>query len=156
MSEHFKVFLLSQQFYAVCDWSVHKIPIRDKRPGLLLTIEDAQYPNSLCCIPISKDDDKNDKYKKILRGKPDLVHPVDINQYDNYLLIQNMFYIRREFVGDPFIVNGIQAEITRDAVKKEILRKVRKVDALINQGRLSFVPRGLVYKIQEEFLTAET
>jgi hypothetical protein len=149
----FKVFKLTQEFHSLCNWRDYKIPISEQRPGLLLVFEDAKYPNALCCIPISKDDDKDQKYRKLLQTKPNNVHPINMNQYDNYLLIQNMFYVRKEFIGDPFTVKGIQIEIKNAASRQEILKKVSTIDALIRGGKLPyFVPREEVYALQVKYL----
>lgn len=155
MSENFKVYLLSPDFHGICDWSIYKIPTKENRPVILLAIEaieDQRYPDSLCCIPISKDDDKDDKYKKLFERKPDLVHPIAINEYDNYLLIQNMFYVKKEFIGAPFLVNGIHSEIKDNLLKKTISKKAKKINALINLGKLNYVNREEVYRLQVEFI----
>lgn len=149
----FKVFKLTQEFYSVCNWRDYKIPLSDQRPGLLLVFEDTKYSDALCCIPISKDDDKNQKYKNLLQKKPNNVHPINMNQYDNYLLIQNMFYVKKEFIGAPFTVKGIQIEIKNTTSRQEILKKVSAIDALIKAGKLPyFVPREEVYEIQVKYL----
>lgn len=154
VSESFKVFLLSSEFYSICDWGNYKIPIKQNRPVLILAIEDSTNPDIVNCIPISKDDDKNDKYKNLSASKPDLVHPLDdINHYDNYLLIQNMFYLRKEFIGAPFIVDGSHSEIKKEALKRAITKKVKKLDALFKRGSLKgFVPRQEVYDLQLQYL----
>lgn len=66
MSLNFKVFLLSDEFYNICDWQKYKIPIKKNRPALILAIEDLDNPDKLHCIPISKDDDKNKKYANLI------------------------------------------------------------------------------------------
>jgi hypothetical protein len=126
--------------------------VKTNRPVILLTIVDPTYPGALCCIPISKDDDKNGKYRNLSQRKPDLVQSIDINEYDNFLLIQNMFYIRKEFVGEPFTVNGVHTEIKDRNLQRTISQKVAKLNALMNQGKLSFVDRKEVYEIQVQHL----
>lgn len=149
----YKVFKLTQEFHSICDWSIYKILISEQRPGLILVLEDAKYPDALCCIPISKDDDKRQKFRNLLLSKPDNVHPIKMNQYDNYLLIQNMFYVRKEFIGPPFTVKGIQVEVKNTTVKEDIMKKVKTIDALIKTGKLPyFVPREQVYDIQVKYL----
>lgn len=123
MSFEFKVFKLTEEFHSICDWREYKIPLSKQRPGLLLIIEDENYPDSFCCIPITKDDDKNEKYKNLMVKRPDQVHPIHINEYDSYLLIQNMFFVRKEFIGEPFTVKNIQTEVKNEAAKTEILKK---------------------------------
>jgi hypothetical protein len=157
VSLNFKFFLLSDEFHNICDWQRYQIPIKKNRPALILAIEDLDDPDKFLCIPISKDDDKNNKYANLMSSKPDLVHPVEeINTYDNYLLIQNMFYIRKEFIGEPFIVDGVQSEIKKDSLKRAIVKKVKKVDALINRGVLNYVPREEVFNKQLLYLENRT
>ncbi|OMF66417.1 hypothetical protein MKY66_28165 [Paenibacillus sp. FSL R5-0766] len=149
----FKVYKLKQEFHSICDWREYKISINEQRPGLLLVLEDEQFPDSLCCIPISKDDDKHNKYKQLMISKPTNVHPIKMNQYDNYLLIQNMFYVRKEFIGDPFTVKQIHIEIKNSAEREVIMKKVKKMNALIKSGKLPyFVPRKEVHDIQISYL----
>lgn len=153
MSFEFKVFKLTEEFHSICDWRDYKIPISKDRPGLLLIVEDEKYPDSFCCIPITKDDDKNQKYKNLMEKKPDQVHPIHINEYDSYLLIQNMFYVRKEFIGAPFTVNSVQTEVKNETIQADIIKKVNKMNALFKHGRFSyFVPREEVYKIQQDYL----
>ena len=152
MSESFKLYTLSKEFYSICDWQSYKIPVKDDRPVLVLTIEDPDYPDCMRCIPISKDDDKNNKYKNLSQEKPDLVQHITINQYDNYLLIQNMFIVRKEYIGAPFLVNNVHSEIKKDVLKRTIIKKVGKVEALIKKGKLKYVPIKEVYNIQLEHI----
>jgi hypothetical protein len=153
VSFEFKVFKLTEEFHSICDWREYKIPISKHRPGLLLIIEDEKYPDSFCCIPITKDDDKDQKYKKLMEKKPHQVHPIHINEYDSYLLIQNMFYVRKEFVGAPFTVNNIHTEVKNETIQSDIIKKVNKMNALFKHGRCQyFVPRERVFAIQQEYL----
>lgn len=153
VSIEYKVFKLSREFHQICDWRNYKIPLSEQRPGLLMVIEDSSYPDSVCCIPISKDDNKANKYRDIMIKHPDQVHPINMNQYDNYLLIQNMFYVRKEFIGSPFTVNNVHVEVKNTTQQEEILKKVKKMDALMKNGIVSrFVPRQQVYDIQMQYL----
>ncbi|ARU60664.1 hypothetical protein CBW65_05880 [Tumebacillus avium] len=153
MATKFKVYKLSKEFYQVCDWSVYNIPVKNGRPTLLLVLNDEKFPDSYCCIPISKDDDKNGKYRELSRTKKDLVHHVpEISKYDNYLLIQNMFFVHKDFIGDPFEVEGIEVEIKNEKRQREITKKVKKVDALLKKGTLKYVPREEVFKRQLQYL----
>ena len=155
MADNFKIYLLTPEFQQICDWSMYKIPIVENRPVMILVIQDYNYPNCFCCIPISKDDDKKDKYKNLSIKKPDLVYPININRYDNYLLIQNMFYVREEFVGTPFLENGLEIEILNVNHRKQILNRARKLDALMKHGKITYVPREKVYDMQISYLASK-
>lgn len=153
MAEDFKLYLIDNEFYNIRDWKEFKIPVKNNRPVLILVIEDTNYPDCFCCVPISKDDDKDDKYENLLVKSPDLVHPLsEINQYKNFLLIQNMFYLKKEFLGAPFVVDGVHSEIKKGKTRKEILKKIKKVDALMKNGKVKSVPREKGYELQVEYL----
>lgn len=127
---NFHLYKISPAFFSITDWSKEKIHIKDNRPNLILTIENKEYPDCVFCIPISKDDDKSNKYKKILQKHPDNVHPLSFNQYDSYALIQNFFALRKEFIGDPFTVNSIHVSIPDNNIQKQIQKKCNKFLAL--------------------------
>lgn len=153
MSFEFKVYKLTPEFHRICNWREHRVSLGEQRPGMLLIVEDERYPDAVCCIPISKDDDKNHEYQGVEKKFPHQVHSINFNQYDNYLLIQNMFYVRKEFIGDPFTVNGVQVEVKNTTQQGEILKKVRKMDALLKHGKVNhFVNRERVYDIQVQYL----
>lgn len=159
MVDEFKLYLLTEEFHEICDWQKYKMTTGnkgEKRPTLLLLMDslNEDYPDSWCCIPISKDDDKDEKYLKLSTSKPDLVHRLNkFNRYDNYLLIQNMFYVRKEFIGLPFTVNDVHVEIKKE--RRDIERKIKKVDSLIKRGVLKYINREEVYKIQVQYLAAK-
>ncbi|TEB06167.1 hypothetical protein Psch_03211 [Pelotomaculum schinkii] len=157
MVENYKIYLLTSEFHQICDWRSYKITTHGSRPVMILVIEEHNYPDCYCCIPISKDDDKNVKYKNLFDDpkKTDLVYPININKYDNYLLIQNMFYVRKEFIGDPFKVNGKEIVVLNPKRKSEILKRVQKLDILMNKGIISYVPREKVYDIQISYLASK-
>ncbi|WP_013401938.1 hypothetical protein ACNR9V_20220 (plasmid) [Parageobacillus thermoglucosidasius] len=59
MSENFKIYFIKEEFFSIMDWAQYKIPIKEKRPVLILVIEKEEFPDGLFCIPITKDDDKS-------------------------------------------------------------------------------------------------
>ncbi|MCL9662059.1 hypothetical protein L2089_15300 [Paenibacillus hunanensis] len=150
---NFKLYLLSEEFHSICDWRNYNMSSGKGRPMLILVITDEQYPDAVCCIPISKDNDKDDKYKKLADKRPTNVHFLGLNKYDDYLLIQNMFYVRKEFIGSAFTINDIPAEIKNEQTKSDIMKKVKKMDILLKTGKVNgFVPRKEVYDIQVQYL----
>lgn len=149
---NFKLFKIKDEFFEITDWKPYQIRMSPKRPSAVLAIEVESYPNTYCCIPLSKDNDKDKKYHNLSINKPDLVHAVQtLPEYESYLLIQNMFYLRKEFLGAPYIgKDGEQLII--EVEQEEILKKVRKIDALLNRGKINYVPRETVFNIQRTYL----
>ncbi|WP_245191128.1 hypothetical protein [Anoxybacillus suryakundensis] len=149
MSEHFKIYFIKEEFFSITDWSQYKVPIKKKRPMLILVIEKEEFPDGLFCIPITKDDDKNEKIKSLSMKRPDFIHPIKINRYDSYLLIQNMYIIHKQFIGQPYTLNDVPFEIKNTKIQREIMKKV---DALLKQGIIHYVPREKVFEIQLKYL----
>ncbi|MGG6432225.1 hypothetical protein ACPF7I_04695 [Anoxybacillus sp. D401a] len=152
MSEHFKIYFIKEEFFSITDWAQYKVPTKEKRPMLILVIEKEEFPDGLVCIPITKDDDKNGKIKALSMKRPDFIHPIKINRYDSYLLIQNMYIIHKEFIGQPYTLNDVPFEIKNTKLRKEIMKKVKRVDALLKQGIIHYVPREKVFEIQLKYL----
>ncbi|KHF29901.1 hypothetical protein LR68_01380 [Anoxybacillus sp. BCO1] len=84
--------------------------------------------------------------------RPDFIHPIKINRYDSYLLIQNMYVIHKQFIGQPYTLNDVPFEIKNTKLRGEIMKKVKKVDALLKQGIIHYVPREKVFEIQLKYL----
>ncbi|AEH49794.1 MULTISPECIES: hypothetical protein [Anoxybacillaceae] len=152
MSENFKIYFIKEEFFSITDWAQYKIPIKEKRPVLILVIEKEEFPDGLFCIPITKDDDKNRKIKALSMKRPDFIHPIKINRYDSYLLIQNMYILHKEFLGEQYTLNGVPFEIKNTKIQREIMKKVKKVDALLKRGIINYVPREKVFEIQLKYL----
>lgn len=149
---NFKLFKIKNEFFEITDWKPYNVITDSERPNVMLAIEIDAYPNTYCCIPLSKDNNKNNKYKNLSVRKPDLVHKVDtLPEYESYLLIQNMFFLRKEFLGGPYVGEG-GVQLSIDDVDNKITKKVSKIDALMNHGKLLYVPRETVYKIQLDYL----
>lgn len=149
---NFKLFKIKEEFFEITNWQPYNIITDAERPTIMLAIEIATYPNTYCCIPLSKDNDKDNKYAKLSVDKPDLVHHVEtLPEYDSYLLIQNMFFLRKEFFGGPYVGEGGVQLVIEDE-QDVILKKIRKVDALMNRGKLLYVPRETVFEIQSTYI----
>lgn len=152
---NYSLYKIKQEFFDVNpEWSDYKITLKSDRPTLIVVLDTDVESDYLVCIPISKDDDKSGKYGNILRRHPNNVEPLDFNQYDNYALIQNFFYIRKEFVGEEFTVNDIHVSIVDTNKQKAILRKINVLKARYEHGNPLFLQVDLeeVKKIQEEYL----
>ncbi|WP_203245943.1 hypothetical protein [Sporosarcina beigongshangi] len=152
MIENFGIYMIKEEFYKIFNWEEYKIPIKADRPMLILIIENKNFPEGLICIPITKDDDKNGKISNLADKRPDFIHNVEINHYNSYLLIQNMYIIHKSFIGDPYTLNGIPFEIKNPKVQAIIKKKVNKVDQLLKRGVIQYVPREEVYQIQMNYL----
>lgn len=150
----FHLYKINEEFYNITNWKNHKVRIKNGRPNLILILENQKYPDSVLCIPISKDDNKQKKYKKVMRKHPNNVHPLTFNQYDNYALIQNSFFLRKEFVDAPFTVNGIHVEIVDKNVQRIINQKFNALYAIYkHNGPLPIqVNYDVVYNIQDEYI----
>ncbi|MBG9987341.1 hypothetical protein HZY91_10735 [Facklamia sp. DSM 111018] len=55
---------------------------------------------------------------------PNNVHPIDIDEYDNYALIQNFIFLKKEFIGEAFTVNNIHSSIVKEDDQKNIKKKL--------------------------------
>lgn len=155
MVENFGIYLIKEEFYGIANWAEYKIPIKTGRPIMILVIESKEFPEGLICIPLTKDDDKDGKIKRLAAKRPDFIHNVEINYYDSYLLIQNMYVIHKSFIGEPYTLNGIPFKIKNLEIQAVIMKKVKKVDQLLNKGIIQYVPREEVYRIQMKYLDEE-
>lgn len=157
MSElkNFHVYKISEEFYNITNWQEYKVHVKSERPNLVLLLEYEEYPDSVLCIPISKDDDKRRKYYRIMQRHPNNVHPLDFNQYDNYALIQNAFFINKRFIDDPFTVNEVHVKVIDHNLQDDIMKKFRSLYAIYkSRGPLLIqVDYDIVYNIQNEYIS---
>lgn len=153
--KQFHVYKLSEEFYSITNWEDYKVHVKSNRPNLILVLEYEEYPDSVLCIPISKDDDKKRKYYNIMRRYKNNVHPLDFNQYDNYALIQNSFFLSKRFVGGNFTVNGVHVEVIDNNTQSDIIQKFESLYAIYkHRGPLSIqVDYDVVYNIQKEYIS---
>lgn len=153
--KHFHVYRISEEFYSITNWEDYKVHIKSNRPNLILVIEYEEYPDSVLCIPISKDDDKKRKYYNIMKRYKNNVHPLDFNQYDNYALIQNSFFLNKRFVDGIFTVNGVHVEVIDNNTQSDIMQKFESLYAIYkHRGPLPIqVDYDVVYSIQKEYIS---
>lgn len=152
--KHFHLYKITEEFYEITNWQDYKISVKPERPNIILVLVYEQYPDSVLCIPISKDDDKRGKYNRIMGKHPKNVHPLDFNQYENYALIQNSFFLRKEFVGEEFTVNEEHVKIIDNKTQKNVEKKFKSLYAIYrHQGPLDIqVDFDTVYNIQNEYI----
>jgi len=156
MFTSYSLYKISQEFFEInSKWRDYKISLKSDRPTLIVVLDVESNSNYLACIPISKDDDKSGKYKNIMQKHPDNVEPLHFNQYDNYALIQNFFYIRKEFVGEQFTVNSVHVTIPDINKQKAILKKINVLKARYDHGKPLPIQVDLdeVKKIQDNYLS---
>lgn len=154
MVSDFHLYKISPDFFTITDWSKEKVHLKDNRPNLILVVEHKDYPDCVCCIPISKDDEKNGKYASVAKRYPNNVHSLKFNQYDNYALIQNFFFLRKEFVNDPFLVRKLHVSIPDNNTQKEINKKIGIFLAMYKANKAIPIQVDLdkVLQIQNDYL----
>lgn len=153
--KHFHVYKVSEEFYNITNWQNYKVHLKPERPNLVLLLEYEEYPDSVLCIPISKDNGKNRKYYNIMQRHKNNVHPLDFNQYDNYALIQNSFFLKKRFIEGAFTVNGVHVEVVDNNTQNEIIKKFESLYAIYkHRGPLPIqVDYDIVYNIQNEYIS---
>lgn len=152
MIESYQFYLLKDDFYSVFDWSTLKVMSKRGRPTMVMCIEYVHQKDFYCCIPISKDENKSGKFENLAKTKPDLVHYYPIDNKQSYLLIQNLFFVHKDFLGSKYCINEIPFIILDATKKREIKKKINKVLALINNKRISYVDLNQVIKIQKNYI----
>lgn len=68
------------------------------------------------------------------------------------MIVQNMYILHKEFLGEQYTLNGVPFEIKNTKIQREIMKKVKKVDALLKRGIINYVPREKVFEIQLKYL----
>ena len=93
------------------------------------TVEDIYW-----IIPISS---QVDKYREIIRKYPNAgLITILYNNKESAILTQNIVPINKKFILREFTVNGVHYRIMNRTIKTEILKKAKKVKALIENNRI--------------------
>ena len=155
----FKVYTIKQDFYNLFSIQEHidfNLKTKTSRPYLI--IENPKNEN-LTVIPFSTNTKRNRLDIKSI-DYPDFYMKMTIEDgVDSYLVFQNLFVLKREYVNKPFKAQNLEndsfvIEITDEEMKKEITRRIKRVVGLMkgqtvnNSIKISFANVIEIFKKQ--------